>query len=181
MRIVLSLVLAGCVTAALAAQATQVKPPASVKAPPAAALKTASGLRHQLLKRGTGKVHPKITDMVTVNYTGWTTDGKTFDTTVDGRPQTFGVDEVIKGWKEGLQLMVEGERRRFWIPANLAYEGRPGPQGTLVFDVELLSVARTPEPPAVPEDVAAVPRTAERTASGLASRENSPRSMPSAP
>jgi peptidylprolyl isomerase len=58
-----------------------------------------------------------------------------------GEPSTFGVDRVIPGWTEGLQLMVEGEKRRFWIPGRLAYEGAPGkPQGTLVFDVELLKI-----------------------------------------
>ena len=140
MRIAQTLVLACCLTVALVAQTTQVPPPRTVKAPPTAALKTKSGLRHQLIKRGTGKVHPKIGDMVTVNYTGWTTDGKTFDTTVGRRPETFGVDEVIKGWTEGLQLMVEGEKRRFWIPEPLAYRGRKAPYGMLVFDVELLKI-----------------------------------------
>jgi len=148
MRIGPTLVLACCLTVAVVAQTTQVPPPRTVKAAPAAALKTKSGLRHQLLKRGTGKVHPKIGDMVTVNYTGWTTDGKTFDTTVDGRPETFGVDEVIKGWTEGLQLVVEGEKRRFWIPEALAYRGRKAPYGMLVFDVELLKI----EPGAAPSN-----------------------------
>lgn len=147
MRLAQTLVLACCLTVALAAQTTQVPPPRTVKAPPAAALKTRSGLRHQLIKRGTGKVHPKIGDMVTVNYTGWTTDGKTFDTTVDRRPETFGVDEVIKGWTEGLQLMVEGEKRRFWIPEPLAYRGRKAPYGMLVFDVELLKIEPGAAPP----------------------------------
>src|SRR3569832_2532403 len=105
MRIAQSLSLVFCLTLTLAAQATQVPPPPYVKAPPASALKTASGLRHKLIKAGKGTVHPKIPDMVTVEYTGWTTDGKTFDTTVGGHSETFGVDEVIKGWTEGLQLM----------------------------------------------------------------------------
>ena len=59
-----------------------------------------------------------------------------------GRAATFPLNRVIAGWTEGLQLMVEGEKRRFWIPANLAYEGRPGPQGTLVFDVELIRIVQ---------------------------------------
>jgi FKBP-type peptidyl-prolyl cis-trans isomerase len=141
MRIVQCVALVFCLTLSLAAQDTQVPPPPSVKAPPASALKTASGLRHKLLKAGKGKVHPKISDMVTVEYTGWTTDGKTFDTTMGRHPETFGVDEVIKGWKEGLQLMVEGEKRRFWIPEPLAYRGRKAPYGMLVFDVELLKIS----------------------------------------
>ncbi len=121
------------------------KTPEDVKAPPASAKKTASGLRYRVLKAGTGKVHPKATDTVTVHYSGWTTDGKLFDSSVQrGQPATFNLGQVIKGWTEGVQLMVEGERTRFWIPAELAYgdkPARPGaPSGQLVFDVELLQI-----------------------------------------
>ena len=65
-----------------------------------------------------------------------------FDSSVArGEPTTFGVDRVIAGWSQGLQLMVEGEKRRFWIPESLAYQGQPGqPAGMLVFDVELLRI-----------------------------------------
>jgi FKBP-type peptidyl-prolyl cis-trans isomerase len=78
---------------------------------------------------------------VTVHYTGWTTDGKMFDSSVvRGEPATFAVTEVIPGWTEGLQLMVEGEKRRFWIPEPLAYGGRTEPKGMLVFDVELIQI-----------------------------------------
>ena len=75
-----------------------------------------------------------------VHYTGWTTDGKAFDSSVArGKPATFPLNRVIAGWTEGLQLMTVGEERRFWIPQDLAYKGRPGPPaGMLVFDVELL-------------------------------------------
>jgi FKBP-type peptidyl-prolyl cis-trans isomerase len=59
-----------------------------------------------------------------------------------GEPAEFGLWQVIPGWTEGVQLMVVGEKRRFWIPANLAYEGRQGPQGTLVFDVELIAITQ---------------------------------------
>ena len=117
--------------------------PADVKAPPADAKLTASGLAYKVLKAGTGRpVHPKATDMVMVHYTGWTTDGKMFDSSIiSGQPLTFPLDGVIKGWTEGLQLMVEGEKTRFWIPDTLAYKGIPNkPQGTLVFDVELLRI-----------------------------------------
>ena len=76
-----------------------------------------------------------------VHYTGWTTDGKMFDSSVArNEPASFGLDEVITGWTQGLQMMVEGEKRRFWIPAPLAYEGKDGPQGLLVFDIELLKI-----------------------------------------
>ena len=146
--------------------------PDDVAAPPSDAVRTDSGLASKVLQAGRGTERPGPADRVTVHYTGWTTDGRMFDSSVRrGRPATFPLNGVIAGWTEGLQLMVEGEKRRFWIPENLAYGGRPGrPQGMLVFDVELLGVERMPEPPAVPEDVAAAPANAETTASGLASR-----------
>jgi len=125
------------------AQSTkQVPPPANLKTPPATAAKKTFTIQSVDIKPGTGKVHPKVTDMVTVNYTGWTTDGKTFDTTSGGEPATLGLNEVITGWTEGLQLMVEGETRRFWIPEQLAYRGRREPFGTLVFDIELISIKK---------------------------------------
>ncbi|MCB9597747.1 MAG: FKBP-type peptidyl-prolyl cis-trans isomerase [Sandaracinaceae bacterium] len=95
-----------------------------------------------MLAPGTGAVHPGPADRVTVHYTGWTTDGEMFDSSIPrGAPATFPLNRVIAGWTEGLQLMVEGERRRLWIPPALAYEGRSGPQGVLVFDVELIAIA----------------------------------------
>ena len=77
-----------------------------------------------------------------VHYTGWTVDGQMFDSSIArNEPATFGLDEVIPGWTQGVQMMVEGEKRRFWIPAALAYEGMPDkPQGMLVFDIELLKI-----------------------------------------
>ena len=111
-------------------------------ASPAAAY-TASGLASKILVRGKGMEHPTLDSEVTVHYSGWTTDGKLFDSSVTrGEPATFPLNRVIKGWQEGVQLMVVGEKRRFWIPGALAYDNstRPGaPKGTLVFDVELLS------------------------------------------
>jgi peptidylprolyl isomerase len=78
---------------------------------------------------------------VVVHYTGWTTDGKMFDSSVArGEPATMSLDGVIAGWTEGVQMMVVGEKRRFWIPARLAYEGKDGPQGMLVFDIELIRI-----------------------------------------
>ncbi|HEX3694452.1 MAG TPA: FKBP-type peptidyl-prolyl cis-trans isomerase [Polyangia bacterium] len=148
------------------------KAPADVKAPPADAEKTASGLASKVLTPGKGTEKPTAADTVRVHYTGWTTDGVKFDSSVDrGSPAQFPLRGVIKGWTEGLQLMVEGEKRRFWIPGNLAYGDtptRPGaPAGMLVFDVELLGVIKAPK---VPEDVAAVPKNAKKTKSGLAYR-----------
>jgi FKBP-type peptidyl-prolyl cis-trans isomerase len=117
------------------------RPPPDVSGPPADAKKTASGLAYKLLTQGVGGRHPKPSTQVTVNYTGWTTNGKMFDSSiVKGQPATFPVDGVIPGWTEGLQLMVEGDKMRFWIPENLAYKGQSAPYGMLVFDVELIKI-----------------------------------------
>ena len=95
-----------------------------------------------------------------------------FDSSVKrGQPARFPLGNVIKGWTEGLQLMVVGEKRRFWIPANLAYGENTGggrPAGMLVFDVELLSFKEGPKPVPPPADVAAPPKDAKKTKSGLA-------------
>jgi peptidylprolyl isomerase len=143
--------------------------PADVAAPPADAQTTADGIASKVLTPGTGTDHPKPGDSVKVNYTGWTTDGKMFDSSIArNRPVVLPLDRVIAGWSEGLQLMVTGEKRRLWIPAKLAYEGKPGrPQGMLVFDVELLDILRVPP---VPPDVAKPPADAQVTSSGLASK-----------
>jgi peptidylprolyl isomerase len=119
--------------------------PKDVKAPPKDAKKTASGLAYKVLTKGKGAKHPTPASRVQVHYTGWTTDGKSFDSSVmRGQPAMFPVGRVIPGWTEGLQLMVEGDKFRFWIPEELAYKGRPGPQGMLVFDVELISIMEGP-------------------------------------
>ena len=160
----------------LSTQAEPVMPetPSDVTAPPADAKKSASGLSSKVIQEGKGDKKPSAADTVTVHYSGWTTDGKLFDSSVKrGQPTSFPLNGVIKGWTEGVQLMVIGEKRRFWIPADLAYGENPGggrPGGTLVFDVELLAIKEAPKPPAVPEDVAAAPASAEKTASGIASR-----------
>ncbi len=117
------------------------RPPSDVKAPPSDAKHTPSGLAYKALSEGVGGRHPKPSNAVTVNYTGWTTDGKMFDSSIlHGQSATFQVDGVIAGWTEGLQLMVEGQKMRFWIPESLAYKGQNAPYGMLVFDVELISI-----------------------------------------
>src|SRR6266850_127894 len=127
--------------AAAAAAQSKLPPPPDVAAPPAGAAKTPSGLASRVLTPGSGKTHPTKNDMVTVNYTGWTTDGNMFDSSVArGQPATFPLDRVIAGWTEGVQLMFEGEKRRFWIPEKLAYKGQSPPYGLLVFDVELIKI-----------------------------------------
>jgi len=157
---------------------TPLHAPPDVAAPPADAERTTSGLASRVLSAGAGSEHPSASDRVTVNYTGWTTNGHMFDSSIPrGQPATFPLNGVIPGWTEGVQLMVEGEKRRFWVPANLAYgdDPRPGaPAGMLVFDIELLDFTRPPTVPSAPEDVAAAPANAERTASGLASRVVTP-------
>ena len=116
--------------------------PEDVAAPPADAEVTKTGLASKVLKAGDGTLHPSSKSLVRVHYTGWTTDGKMFDSSVlRGEPAEFGLNQVIAGWTEGVQLMVEGETRRFWIPQDLAYRGMPGaPAGMLVFDVTLLGI-----------------------------------------
>jgi peptidylprolyl isomerase len=147
--------------------------PPDVTAAPADAEKSASGLASKVLKRGSGTEHPGPEDAVMVDYTGWMTDGKMFESSVTrGGYGEFPLNQVMKGWTEGLQLMVAGEKRRFWIPANLAYGNTPrrpgGPFGTLVFDVELRGIKKAPPAPPVPKDVAGPPKDAKKTASGLA-------------
>jgi FKBP-type peptidyl-prolyl cis-trans isomerase len=117
-------------------------PPPDVKAPPAEAKRTPNGLAYKVLRAGKGVRNPSRYASVTVHYTGWTTDGKMFDSSVTrGTPISFRLDEVIKGWSEGVPLMVEGERTRFWIPESLAYGGSgDGPRGMLVFDIELIRI-----------------------------------------
>lgn len=146
--------------------------PRDIQEPAADAQKTASGLMSKVYVVGKGKERPGPLDLVTVHYSGWKTDGTLFDSSVrSGKPARFPLNHVLKGWSEGLQLMVVGEKRRLWIPANLAYGDtptRPGaPAGMLVFDIELLDITKAPK---VPADVAAAPQNATKTASGLAYR-----------
>lgn len=136
--VMLTFVLAGALT-----QTTTVKmtAPPDVAAPPADALKTASGLASKVITGGTGKIHPTPSNHITVNYTGWTTDGRMFDSSIpQGQPVTLPLNRLIAGWTEGLQLMVVGETRRLWIPEPLAYRGEREPKGMLVFDVELVNI-----------------------------------------
>jgi FKBP-type peptidyl-prolyl cis-trans isomerase len=128
-----------------AAPAGALPAPPDVAAVPADAARTESGLASRVLRPGTGTAHPSATSRVRVHYTGWTTDGRMFDSSrTRGEPAEFPLNGVIAGWTEGVQFMVEGEERRFWIPGPLAYGDtprRPGmPAGMLVFDVELLSI-----------------------------------------
>jgi FKBP-type peptidyl-prolyl cis-trans isomerase FkpA len=106
---------------------------------------TASGLQYQVFTEGSGAT-PKATDNVTVHYKGTTIDGKEFDSSYSrGEPATFPLNRVIAGWTEGVQLMKEGAKYRFFIPSNLAYGERGagrdiGPNAALIFDVELIKI-----------------------------------------
>ncbi len=106
---------------------------------------TPSGLQYQVLRQGNGR-KPTAKDSVKCHYEGFLIDGTVFDSSVQrGEPATFGLQQVIAGWTEGLQLMQEGGKYRFFIPYRLAYgEGGAGqmipPFATLIFDVELLEV-----------------------------------------
>lgn len=114
---------------------------------------TPSGLQYKTIKSGTGKVSPKATDTVKVHYHGTTIDGTVFDSSVDrGEPVSFPLNGVIPGWTEGVQLMKEGDKFQFVIPSKLAYGeqgagGKIGPNSTLVFDVELLSIEKPGDKP----------------------------------
>lgn len=107
---------------------------------------TASGLQYTILKEGNGK-QPKATDTVVCHYEGTLTDGKVFDSSYKrGEPASFGLNQVIAGWTEGVQLMKEGSKFRFFIPFNLGYGERGAgasipPFSALIFDVELIEVA----------------------------------------
>jgi FKBP-type peptidyl-prolyl cis-trans isomerase len=117
---------------------------------------TASGLQYEVLTEGTGP-SPKATDTVTVHYKGTSIDGTVFDSSYPrGEPATFPLNRVIPGWSEGVQLMKAGSKYKFYVPAALGYgeQGAPGgvigPNETLIFEVELLSIGQ-PEPPAPAE------------------------------
>lgn len=127
----------------MSAEPSPSTPPPDVATVPPDASRLPSGLAYRVLTPGVGARRPYQTSEVTVHYTGWTTDGRMFDSSVmRGQPTTFGLDQVIKGWTEGVQLMVEGEKRRFWIPQSLAYDQGGGPRGMLVFDIELIKIVR---------------------------------------
>jgi len=146
--------------------------PKDVAAAPADAETTASGLSSKVLQAGKGTEKPTARDTVIVHYTGWDKTGKMFDSSITrGEPAEFPLNAVIPGWTEGLQLMVEGEKRRFWIPAAIAYgetPARPGsPAGDLVFDVELITIKKAPE---IPAHLKSPAEDAVKETSGLASK-----------
>lgn len=129
---------------------------------------TESGLQYIVVKEGTG-ANPVATDKVKVHYKGTLLDGKVFDSSYDRKePAVFGLNQVIPGWTEGIQLMKVGSTYKFWIPADLAYGERQagqeiGPNSTLCFEVELLDIEK--DSTAAPETPAAPAKPAKPTAS----------------
>jgi len=107
---------------------------------------TASGLQYEIMTKGDGTMHPELTDKVKVHYHGMLIDGRVFDSSVDrGEPISFPLNGVIQGWQEGVQLMVPGDKFKFYIPSELAYGERQAgaliaPHSALVFEVELLGI-----------------------------------------
>jgi len=145
LAMVMAVALAGCkLKATDAGPQGQIPAPPDVAAPPANAFKTSSGLAFKVLTVGLGNSHPTPNSTVRVHYTLWTPDGKMVESSVPGgEPATFVVGKVIPGWVEALQLMVAGEKRRFWIPGPLAYDKSTDPndpKGMLVFDIELIEI-----------------------------------------
>jgi peptidylprolyl isomerase len=151
--------------------------------PRAAVRRTGIGLAYCILSEGPPGVVPGANDTVKVHYTGWTEEGEMFDSSVErGQPIEMALNQVIRGWGEGLRLMTPGDKARLWIPGSLGYGKRePGagagtpPKGTLIFDVELLDVQRAPpeptpggEPAAQSSESDGKPRLAPRKSAGQA-------------
>jgi peptidylprolyl isomerase len=119
--------------------------PGDLKTPPRSAFHTPAGVVIQVLKPGPGTTHATMKSRVKVNYTGWTMDGKVFESTVmSEHPGTFLLGTALAGWREALPHMVAGEKARLWIPAPLAYGDHPAnpmlPAGPVVYDLELIEL-----------------------------------------
>ncbi len=134
--------------------------PSDVAKPPDDAKKSPKGVFYKVIKPGKGGPKPTAKDTVSVNYTGWTTDGRMFDSSaLKGKPAEFGLNRVVEGWTDGIPMMSVGDTVRFWIPQDLAYKGAPDkPMGMLVFDVELLSIKPPANPDAPPGNPHAPPQ-----------------------
>jgi peptidylprolyl isomerase len=135
--------------------------------PRAAVHRTALGLAYCMLQEGPPGTVPGAEDVVKVHYSGWTEEGELFDTSEGKGAVDLPLNGVIRGWSEGLKLMTPGDKARMWIPPNLGYGRRePGapagtpPKGTLIFDVELVSIERAPEAPPAPSAESEAPKPA---------------------
>jgi FKBP-type peptidyl-prolyl cis-trans isomerase len=143
--------------------------PDDVAAPPPGAGQTATGAVFRVLRRGAGQANPDPWDDVRLHLTGWTSDGRMFDSSVaKGRPETHRVDQLAAGLRDAILTMVAGERRRVWIPAPAApTSASDRPREPVVYDLELLDIIDQPAPPITPVHVAAPPATAKRTRRGV--------------
>ena len=156
--------------ATAAAAKPDIPAPPDVGAVPKDAERSESGLAWKVLQEGEGWRRPSRFDTVTLSYTGWTTDGRMFASTPKLRGK---LEDLVPGWIEGVQMMLTGEKRRFWIPGKLAYgeakvddaNVRPErPKGMVVFDIELIELKLGPRPPMeTPEDVAEFPKNAKKS------------------
>ena len=132
------------------------------------AKKTPSGLAYKVLQQGVGGRHPRSNSEVTVHYTGWTPEGRQFDSSLSrGRPTKFPLSAVIKGWTEGVQLLTVGDRARFWIPAALACS--PAPNGRARWTMKLLADKLVEMEVVESIDPATVWRTLKKTTSSRGS------------
>jgi len=147
-------------------------PPPDVAAAPSDATRTSSGLAYKLLSQGGGGDKPNAWDRVKLHFTGWTSDGTMLETSShEGRPSVFDVGKVMPGWQEALPLMAAGDRARVWLSGALARQDHASePKGNVVYDLELVSVERLPEPPRAPSPLAAPPNDALKTKSGVGYR-----------
>lgn len=144
--------------------AERLAPPPDVAGPPDDAEKTKSGIASKVLVPGTGDSKPGERDTAIVHYTAWTNDGAVKDSTWKrGEPRTMKLHKTMASWAEAIRLMTVGEKRRVWIPADMALKGKDD-KGTLVIDLELIGLHRAPPAPA---DVARPPKDAKRRPSGL--------------
>ena len=142
--------LAACSTA-------PITPGQTIPQRPADAVVLQDGLAYKVLRQGDGKVHPKLSDTVTANYSLWYPDGRMIESSCkpDGscEPATFPLDKLIPGWQEAIPLMTAGETIDLWLPVQLAYGDPPRkpnrPFGPLVFQIQLIDIGR-PLPPETP-------------------------------
>lgn len=151
-------------TSLLLTTATWAEPPADLNDPPPDAERHPSGLISKVLVEGEGTLHPDDNDMVATRFIGWTPDGVEFENMyTNNQMRVFDLTTVFPGWREGLKLMVKGEKRRLWIPGHLAPQSpAKGPSGPVIFDVELLGIKPVPNAPPSFDP----PADAERTPSG---------------
>jgi FKBP-type peptidyl-prolyl cis-trans isomerase len=133
--------------------------------PPPEAKREASGLVSQVLRQGTGKERPDANDMVEVHFAGWGPAGNKFASSYpSGKAASFSLSLVFPGWREGMMLMTAGEKRRLWIPANLGPQHATSGPKEAIFEIELESIIKVPNPP---EHLQRPDPTATRTPSGL--------------